>query len=48
MCGRFTPTTFTPSPGSWFIWPHISAPPAPALYWMMVSMAAQRFFSTTC
>ena len=48
MCGRLTPTTLRPSPGSWFICDHISPPPAPALYWMMVSMAGHFFLSTTC
>src|SRR4051812_43913867 len=48
MCGRLTPTTFSPSPGSWFICVHISAPPAPALYWMMVSMEGHFLCSTIC
>ena len=48
ICGRLTPTMFRPSPGSEFICDHISAPPAPALYWMMVSIAGHFFFSTTC
>src|SRR6266568_4461499 len=48
MCGRLTPTMLRPSPGSWFICAHMRPPPAPGLYWMMVSTAGQRFFSTSC
>lgn len=39
---------FKPSPASAFICAHVSAPPAPGLYWTTVSIAGQRFFSTTC
>ena len=39
---------FTPSAGSWFICAHSSPPPAPGLYWMMVSIAGHFFFSTSC
>jgi hypothetical protein len=38
----------TPSPGSVFIVLHSSAPPAPALYWITVSIAGHFFFSTIC
>jgi len=38
------PTTFRPSPGSAFSWFHITAPPTPGLYWMMVSIAGHFFF----
>ena len=48
MCGRLMPTTFRPSPGNVLICAHSSAPPAPALYWMTVSIAGHFFFSTTC
>jgi hypothetical protein len=42
------PMMLSPSPGRPFICDHISPPPAPGLYWMMVSIAGQRFFSTSC
>ena len=42
------PTMFRPSPGSGFICAHIRPPPAPGLYWMIVSIAGHFFFSTTC
>ena len=48
MCGRLTPTMLRPPVGRLFICDHIRPPPAPALYWMMVSIAAHFFFSTTC
>src|SRR6267154_3333944 len=48
MCGRLIPTTFSPSPGRAFIWFHMTAPPTPGLYWMMVSIAGHFFFSTSC
>ena len=48
VCGRFTPTTVTPSPGRVFMVVHIKAPPAPALYCTTVSTAGQRFFKTNC
>ena len=48
MCGRLTPATFRPSAGNWFICAHIRPPPAPGLYWMMVSIFGHFFFSTIC
>src|SRR6478735_2946634 len=48
MCGRLTPATFEPSAGSWLSWDHSSAPPAPALYWTIVSIAGQRFLMSSC
>src|SRR5512134_1549393 len=48
MFGRLMPTMFTPSGGSVLALLHSSAPPAPALYWITVSMAAHFFFSTIC
>src|SRR4051812_22256297 len=48
MCGRLMPTTLTPSAGRVLVWLQSSAPPAPALYWMTVSIAGHFFFSTTC
>src|SRR5256886_14130140 len=48
MCGRLMPTTLSPSPGRVFIWFHMTAPPTPGLYWMMVSIAGHFFFSTNC
>src|SRR5947209_14890302 len=48
MCGRLMPTMFRPSPGRAFIWFHITAPPTPGLYWMMVSIEGHFFFSTNC
>src|SRR5216117_2584960 len=48
MCGRLMPTMFRPSPGRAFIWFHMTAPPTPGLYWMMVSIAGHFFFSTNC
>src|SRR5213083_2964550 len=48
MCGRLMPTMFRPSPGRAFIWFHMTAPPTPGVYWMMVSIAGHFFFSTNC
>src|SRR5437867_5208247 len=48
MCGRLMPTMFRPSPGRAFIWFHMTAPPTPGLYWMMVSIEGHFFFSTNC
>src|SRR4051812_19311781 len=48
MCGRLMPTTLSPSPGSWFICVHISAPPAPDLYCTIVSMFGHFRCSTSC
>src|SRR6478735_5896122 len=48
MCGRLTPATLEPSAGSWLSWDHSSAPPAPGLYWTIVSIAGQRFLISSC
>src|SRR5688572_6862354 len=48
MCGRLMPTMFTPSAGSVLAELHSSAPPAPALYWITVSIALHFFLSTSC
>src|SRR6266849_3404004 len=48
MCGRLIPTMFRPSAGSEFSWFHMTAPPTPGLYWMMVSIEGHFFFSTSC
>src|SRR5947199_405890 len=48
ICGRLMPAMFSPSPGSWFSCIHNRPPPAPGLYWMMVSIAGHFFFSTSC
>ena len=48
ICGRLMPTMFEPSSGREFSCAHIRPPPAPGLYWMMVSMAGHFFFRTSC
>src|SRR5689334_12153282 len=48
MCGRLMPRIVAPSADSVFAWLQSRPPPAPALYWITVSIAGHLFRSTSC